>query len=68
MAECNATNLSRSHRVVKALIILILIGVLRGGLKVAWHHLQIQSRTVVSKDLVSKQRWGYPALQRNMGR
>jgi hypothetical protein len=47
---------------------LIVIGLLQVGLKLAWYSLKDYSRTVATEGLLSEQRRGEPALARSMGR
>jgi hypothetical protein len=47
---------------------LIVIGLLQVGLKLAWYSLKDYSRTVATESLLSEQRRGEPALARSMGR
>jgi len=47
---------------------LILIGLLQVGMKLAWYSLKDYSRTVATEILLSEQRRGEPGLARSMGR
>ena len=68
MARCSLTNSGRRHRVLWVLLILIVIGLLQVGLKLAWYSLKDYSRTVATESLLSEHRRGKPALARSMGR
>jgi len=68
MAWSSSPNSSRRSRFLRALIMLILLGLLQVGLKLAWYSLKDYSRTVATKSLLSEQRRGEPALGRSMGR
>lgn len=68
MVRYSLLNSSRRSRVLRALIMLILLGLLQVGLKLAWYSLKDYSRTAATELLVSGQRRGEPALARSMGR
>ena len=68
MARCSLPNSSWRSRVLRALLMLIVIGLLQVGLKLAWYSLKDYSRTVAKESLLSEQRRGEPALARSMGR